>query len=223
MKSVVFSFKGSSFSRPHFRGFGKLDIKYFCKRYLKHCVLVLLLLIGLAVGAVFAGKADEQLMNSLDFLFTTNITARLEQDVFATFCSCFASDFIFIFAIFLLGMAPWGIPVIPFIVLFKGFGIGITAGYLVSLHSLAGVGFYLLIILPGTFLFCFALILLSAHSIYFSSKMFRQLFGKANQSVFLSEPFKKYMSQAMTALIMTFCAAVLDTVLWSMFSGVFNF
>lgn len=67
MKGVVFSFKGSSFVRPHFRGLSKSDIKYFCKRYLKHCAFVLLLLVGLAVGAVFAGKADEQLMNSLDF------------------------------------------------------------------------------------------------------------------------------------------------------------
>lgn len=223
MKGVVFSFKGSSFVRPHFRGLSKSDIKYFCKRYLKHCAFVLLLLVGLAVGSVFAGKADEQLMNSLDFLFTTNISARLEQDVFGTFCACFASDFVFFFTIFLLGMAPWGIPVIPFVILFKGFGIGITAGYLVSLHSLAGVGFYLLIILPGTFLFCFALVLLSVNSIYFSAKIFRQVIGKANQNTVLSESLKKYMSQAMTVLIMTFCAAILDTVLWLMFSGAFKF
>lgn len=223
MKSVVFSFKGSSFARPHFKGLRKSDIKYFCKRYLKHCVFVLLLLIGLAVGAVFAGKADEQLINSLDFLFTTNISARLEQDVFGTFCACFASDFIFLISIFLLGMAPWGIPVIPFVILFKGFGVGITAGYLISLHSLAGVGFYLLIILPGTFLFCFALILMSVHSFYFSTKMFRQLVGKANEFTVMSESLKKYMSQSMTVLIMTFFAAILDTVLWLMFSGAFKF
>lgn len=223
MRSVVFSFKGSSFVRPHFHGLKNLDVKYFCKRYLKHIAFVLLLLVGLAVGAVFARNADEQLMNSLDFLFTTNISARLDQDAFGIFCACFASDFIFLFAIFLLGMAPWGIPVMPFVILFKGFGTGITAGYLVSLHALTGVGFYLLIILPGTFLFCFALVLMSVNSLNCSAKMFMQIIGKTNQITAFSGQIKRYLSRSMSSLIMTFCAAIIDTALWMMFSGAFKF
>lgn len=223
MKSVVFSFKGSSFASPRFKGFRNLDIKYFCRRYLKHIIFVMLLLVGLAVGAIFARNADKQLMNSLDFLFTTNISARLEQDAFGIFCACFASDFIFLLTIFLLGTAPWGIPVMPFIILFKGFGTGITAGYLISLHELAGVGFYLLILLPGTFLFCFALVLMSVNSLDFSTKMFRLVIGKVNQTTVLRVPLKVFLSKSMSALIMTFCAAIIDTALWVLFSGAFKF
>lgn len=223
MKSVVFSFKGSSFARPHFKGIRNLDVKYFCKRYLKHIIFVILLLLGLAVGAVFARNADEQLMDSLDFLFTTNISARLEQDAFGNFCACFASDFIFLLTIFLLGSAPWGIPVMPFVVLFKGFGTGITAGYLISLHALAGVGFYLLIILPGTFLFCIALVLMCVNSFEFSARMFKQTIGSINRTTVLKGPLRIFLSRSMSALIMTFCAAIMDTALWVMFSGAFKF
>lgn len=223
MKSVVFSFKGSSFAHPHFRVLRNLDVKYFCKRYLKHIVFVLLLLVGLAVGAAFAGNADEQLINSLDFLFTTNISARLEQDTFGIFSACFASDFIFLILIFLLGLAPWGVPVMPFVILFKGFGTGITAGYLISIHSLAGVGFYLLILLPGTFLFCFALVLLAVNSFVFSVGMFKQIIGRSNQIVSMREPLKRYLSQSMSALIMTFLASIIDAALWVLFSGAFKF
>lgn len=223
MKSVVFSFKGSTFARPHLRVLRNLDFKYFCKRYIRHISFVLLLFVGLAVGAIFARNADEQLMNSLDFLFTTNISARLKQDAFEIFCACFASNFVFLLTMFLLGTAPWGIPVMPFVILFKGFGTGITAGYLISLHALAGVGFYLLILLPGTFLFCFALVLLSVNSLNFSARMFRQTISKENQTTTLREPLKRYLSQSMSALIMTFCAAIIDTALWVMFSGAFKF
>lgn len=110
----------------------------------------------------------------LIFVFT-NLDARLSQNVINTFCACFASDFIFLFAVFLLGLTPWGIPVLPFIVFLKGFGTGITAGYLFSVHSLKGIVFYLFVLLPGTFLFCLALILFSSAAFTASGNMFWQI------------------------------------------------
>ena len=69
----------------------------------------------------------------------------------AHFVACFASDFIFLAVVFLLGLAPWGIPFLPFVSAFKGFGTGLTAAYLIITYSLKGAGFYLLVVLPGTF------------------------------------------------------------------------
>lgn len=129
------------------------DIKYYIKRYGIYILFISMLIVGLACGTVYAMSADKEMLASLDFLFFTNLDARLSQNVINTFCACFASDFIFLFAVFLLGLTPWGIPVLPFIVFLKGFGTGITAGYLFSVHSLKGIVFYLLYCCPEHFYF----------------------------------------------------------------------
>ena len=90
------------------------DIKYYIKRYGIHILFISMLIVGLACGTVYAMSADKEMLASLDFLFFTNLDARLSQNVINTFCACFASDFIFLFSVFLLGLTPWGIPVLPF-------------------------------------------------------------------------------------------------------------
>ena len=108
-------------------------------------------------------------------------------------------------------------------VLFKGFGTGITAGYLFIANSLAGVGFYLLVLLPGTFLFCIALVLFSTSAFEFSKELFFATVGKNLPKHPLRRGFANLSSRLLSALIMTFCASLLDTALWTLFAGSFNF
>ena len=160
---------------------------------------------------------------SLDFLFFTNLDARLSQNVINTFCACFASDFIFLFAVFLLGLTPWGIPVLPFIVFLKGFGTGITAGYLFSVHSLKGIVFYLFVLLPGTFLFCLALILFSSAAFTASGNMFWQIIADKKMGGSSHRYISDFLSRGVSCLILAFLSAVLDAALWGVFAGNFNF
>lgn len=222
MKGLVFSFKKSGVKR----GIGRVtfsDLRYFFKRYGVTTFFVILLLIGLAFGAVYARNAREEFLNSLDFLFTTNLDARLSQNFAGTFCACFASDFIFLVSLYLLGLAPWGIVFMPFLLLFKGFGTGLTAGYLFIANSLSGVGFYLLILLPGTFLFCISLVLFATSAFYFSKRMFFNTISKEAPKSSLKQGVITYSSRFMSSLIMTFLASVIDTALWTLFAGGFNF
>lgn len=198
------------------------DIKYYIKRYGIYALFIFVLIVGLACGTVYAVSTDEKMLSSLDFLFFTNLKARLSQNVISTFCACFASDFIFLFAVFLLGLTPWGIPVMPFVVLLKGFGTGITAGYLFSVHSLTGIVFYLFVLLPGTFLFCMALVLFSAAAFNASGTMFFQLIADkrgGSSHRYISD----FLSKGVSSLILAFLSAVLDAALWGVFAGNFNF
>lgn len=223
MKGVVFSFKKSDFRKKGIKRITFTDMRYFLKRYGIRMMFVILLLCGLAGGSVYAQRADAEMLSSLDFLFTTNLDARLTQNAVGTFCACFASDFIFLITIYLLGLAPWGIPVMPFVILFKGFGTGLTAGYLFITNSLSGLGFYLLVLLPGTFLFCIALVLFTTSAFYFSKRMFFYTVSKSLPKQTLRQGVIVFSSRFMTSLIMTFCAALLDAVLWTLFAGAFNF
>lgn len=199
------------------------DIRYLLRRYGVLLLLAMLLLAGLALGVIYARNADSQTLLSLDFLFTTNLDARLSQSAFGTFCACFASDFLFLFCVYLLGAAAWGIPFMLLLVCFKGFGTGVTAGYLCLTHSLSGAGFYLLVLLPGTFLFCTALVRFSAAAVYSSKRVFRFSLGKNPPAIPLREELLTFSSRFLSALLVTFLASLLDTLLWTLFAGTFQF
>lgn len=220
MKGIVFSFKKPQTARlrPSLR---LPAIGVLLKRHGSVLLFVLLLLTGLAFGAVYAHRADSTLLQSLDFLFTTNLETRLSKGAFGIFCACFASDFIFLTAVYLFGLAPWGLPFQLFAVLFKGFGTGLTAAYLLVMNGMSGLGFYLLVLLPGTFLFCVALTGFAAAALSFSGHQFLLIIGRELPADSLRASTLRYSSRYLSSLLMTFCAAVLDTVLWTLFAGTF--
>ena len=224
MKGFIFSIKEKTdLIRTGRFSLTTQDIKYYIKRYGIYILFISMLIVGLACGTVYAMSADKEMLASLDFLFFTNLDARLSQNVINTFCACFASDFIFLTVVFLLGLAPWGIPFLPFVSAFKGFGTGLTAAYLIITYSLKGAGFYLLVVLPGTFLFCLALEKLAAYAFEISKQMFFSLIGHSHQTNSLKNEVIDFCSRSVSALIMTFCSTLLDTALWCLFSGAFNF
>lgn len=223
MKGVVFTFGRSKRRKSRFLDFRFSEIKYFFKRYGMNTLFALLLFTGMIFGVLYAKNADSQMFDSLDFLFTTNLDARLHKRAMGIFCACFASDFVFVLLSYLMGFAPWGMAAEAVIVLFKGFGTGITAGYLYISHSLSGIGFYLLILLPGTFIFCLALVLFSALSFDFSRKMLLLVIRKSNSELSLRQSCAVYSSRFLLALAVAFLASLLDTLLWTLFAGMFHF
>lgn len=223
MKGIVFSFSRINKGAKNRGRLNLPDFRYIFKRYGVTLTFVFLLLVGMILGAMYARYAESNTLNSLDFLFTTNLDARLSQSALGTFCACFASDFIFLICIYFFGTAPWGLPFELFTVMFKGFGIGVTAAFLFITHGLGGVGFYLLVLLPGTFLFCIALAIFSTSAFEFSKRMFILAVSKSIPTVPVRDGLIRFSSRFLTALIITFAASLLDTLLWSFFAGAFKF
>ena len=217
MKGFVFSL-----ALPHSRRRSP-DIRGFLRRYGLYVWFAAMLLAGLVLGVVYARNADEDTLRSLDLLFTTNLDARLSQSAFGTFSACFASDFLFLLCACLFGAAAWGIPFLSALVCFKGFGTGVTSGWLCLSHELGGAGFYLLVLLPGTFLFCVALVRFSGSAFGFSAQLFRRFIGREQPSVAPRRELMQLASRFVSALCLTFIASVLDTLLWTLFAGTFHF
>jgi len=153
-----------------------IDVKRYTEKYGLLVFLAAFLLFGVLYGSFTAKAADDQLLISLDFLFTTNLESRMTQSFMETFSSCFSSNFVFLLAVFLVGLSPWGMAVTPLIVAFKGFGIGLCAGYLYISFGFQGIGFYMLVLLTGLFIFSVAMLILSKHAISLSLKLMRQIF-----------------------------------------------
>ena len=200
------------------------DMLYFFKRYGFVCFLGLALVLGLFFGALSAADADEQMLNSLDFLFITNFKARISQSLFLTFAASLTSYFIFYIGQFLLGMCAWGTAVLPATTFLKGFGIGLCAGYLYGTYQLQGVGFYLLVMLPGAFFSSIAMLLQGKEAFSFSKSIFTALLPKRLKGKQSPPPnFTKYLVASSYILILAALAAALDVLTSLCFSGVFSF
>ncbi|MFR1214491.1 MAG: stage II sporulation protein M [Acutalibacteraceae bacterium] len=77
----------------------------------------------------------------------------------------------FLLFCFLCGLSIWGAYCVPLAPLFRGFGMGITAGYLYAAYGFQGFLFHLAVILPGAFICLIAILIASRESMLFSKKI----------------------------------------------------
>lgn len=225
MKSFVLHLKKNprAFRLPSIRRSGAHNMRDLLSRYGIQGVFAALFLLGLIVGATSGHSYDETTSDTLDLLFVTNIGARQEMRVFDIFVSCFVSYFLFIFCAFLSAISAWGFVAIPALSAFKGFVVGLSSAFIFSLYRLSGVGFYILVVLPGTVLFLFTLIRYSAHGFRVSLRYAGfSLFGTEREPQ-LRQHLKVFLKQTLFAILGCCACAVIDMVLWVLFAGKFDF
>ncbi len=214
MKGILFSARKSRICLK------RKDIVYFCHQHGANYLLLLSVAVGLILGAVCAGKADKSLIDSLDIVFTSDFTLRCNQTLLSSFMAGLTANFIFFTAVFLLGLSVWGSLGVPIIIAFKGFGMGITGGYLYSCYSFSGVGFFLLIMLLGCIISTLALIFQGKLAIAFANNLFARVRGVAyNQE----NTLYKYIVNNSFILIVLSVSAMVDAVLNFLFVGIFTF
>ena len=133
--------------------------------------LGLFLIAGLILGVIFIRNAEYSLLKTLDFVFFSNVKARSALPVLSIFVASLASSFLFLLFCFLCGLSIWGAYCVPLAPLFRGFGMGITAGYLYAAYGFQGFLFHLAVILPGAFICLIAILIASRESMLFSKKI----------------------------------------------------
>jgi stage II sporulation protein M len=180
--------------------------------------LALLFLAGMVMGAIYARNASYDILKRLDFLFACNYKAKTTQSFLSIFIASFASSFIFILSCFLCGLSMWGAFLIPVIPAFRGFGLGLTAGYLYSVESWSGILYNLIVILPGAFLSCLAILAASMEAI----KCSRILVSNKSSGIDRM-PLRQYALRFGMVLAWACAAAALDTTLSLIFVKFFTF
>lgn len=185
-------------------------------------ILLIILIAGMICGAVSIPSLNVELINNLDFIFLTDFNERMSQTNLQIFISSFSILSIFAFMIELGAFSCWGAIFIPAIILFKGLGLGITAGYLYLIYGLKGIALYILILLPGIFISSLGLILMSSHAINLSLKFLRNVFPKANEGQ-LWEDLRYHMKKSSYCLMILCISSLLDVCFMMMFSRFFNF
>ena len=224
MKGFVFSFGNNqkTLRLPDIRQHS-YDVKALLSRYGLQAVFAATFLLGLVVGAASGRGFSQETFDKLDLFFVTNIDARSQMSVFSIFLSCFVSYFLFIFCIFLSALSAWGFTTVPLLSALKGFTVGLSSAFICSQYRLSGIGFYILVVLPGTVLFLFALIRYAAHGFRLSVRFLRlSMFGVEREPE-IRRHIKYFIKKTMFALLSVGGCAAADMLLWMLFANKFDF
>lgn len=215
--------KGLILKLPVSKSRNTLDFRGFLKRYGALCFLTSFFLIGLVIGAFFARDADKAFLNSLDFIFATDFESRSEQTIFITFAASMTSSFIFFIAEIFSALSAWGAVSLPLILCFKGVGVGISAGYLYKAYGLQGIGFYMLVMLPGVIILTISLILQARQSLRFSVSVWMKL-CKNKTHLRSAEPvLSQFLINSCYMLLGVAIASLTDALTSTFFAGMFSF
>jgi stage II sporulation protein M len=169
----------------------------------------IVLLIGVVCGSLLSRSASLDILKKLDFIFNSNYTLRSSTSALSVFGASLASSFLFVLICFLFGLSVWGAFLVPFIPFIRGIGLGMTAGYLYSAFGFHGGLFYAIILLPGAYCSCFAIILATKNALIFSRILSRASLSQKGET----PKFLNYVSQFTRVLILIFLGAGLDALL----------
>lgn len=224
MKGFVLTFKNSkrALRMPDIKKRG-FDLRRLISRFGMQAVFAVLFILGLVVGAAVSKGIDDSTFDKLDLLFITNISARLDMSAFDIFVSCFVSYFLFILCVFLAGISAWGLAAVPLLCAFKGFTVGISSALIFSLYRLSGIGFYILVVLPGTVLFLFTLIRYSVLGFNMSLRYLRLTMFGYDREPELKKHIIIFLKKTMFAFLSSGICAVIDMALWILFANKFEF
>lgn len=177
---------------------------------------------GIIYGALSSRNADEQLLKRLDFIFQTNFDIRCTQGPVSAFVSSFASSVILLTLIFLLGLSLWGGFVASVIPFFKGYGYGLSVGYLYGAYGLKGVFYNILVILPGTFISASVIAAAALYSFRNSLKI-SACFIRTPVQDDPNRQMKSYLASMLRMLVICSFAALTDMLCSLCFSWIFYF
>ena len=214
MKMILFSGRRKDKSKTSFIS--------LIKKYKLLTLIALLLLSGMIFGTFCVGFAEENTIESLDFLFASNFKVRSQQSLFEIFSTSLTSSFVFVALMTLLGLSVWGILAIPAVPFFRGFGLGLTAGFLYSNYGIKGFLYHLIVLLPGVIISSVAILIHARESLVFSARLMSKILPKGNIDR-LWERTKLYFLRTGYVLIILAASSLVDMLFTMLFSGYFNF
>lgn len=187
------------------------------KEYYRLVLLISLFIAGMLIGAFTFKHGGGDVSSLLTDMVIKHSAERTSQAAFATFINSLLVNCAFVGIAFTMGMCCIGTPFIGLLPLIKGLGLGVVAGYFYN-NDVAGVLYYLLIILPGAVISTVALIISCGESIRMSSEMLQIMSQKKSAS---PDGIKVYMSRYTIILALILISSVIDMFLTKAFSFLF--
>lgn len=199
----------------------KSGVGYFFRRYGLVAFFIAVLFSGMIFGAVKAGTADEAFIEKLEIVFSSNISVREEQTITGAFVNSFGTSFLFLLMCFCFSMSPFGILLVPAVMFFRGFGFGISSGFLCISYGFKGLVYYILVMLVGAFLSSMALVYVSQYCFDFSKEILLSITGR--EGILLKRKLVELVFNCGYMVILIIFASLVDAGLYFLVGGLFSF
>ncbi len=189
------------------------------KSNLKFIVICLGFIISLIAGTFAISVCNDDNYFGLSSYFSEYLGFLNNCGFLEVFLNSLYAFSVLILINMVLGLCVIGAFFNWFVLFILGFGIGSVSGYIFSVYSLKGLCFFLLIILPGLFLFSLDYILSFQDSFDFSLMLFRTVSKKMQYSANLRQYFIKYLIY----FVLVIFISLFNSFMISTFFGFFNF
>lgn len=179
----------------------------------KYLFLSVIMLVGIISGILFIffiSKEDKSLVKQELEIFFTNIQNK-KLNYFSSFTNSIISNFLYLFVIWLLGISIIGLPIIIFLLFFKGFIFGFSFSSIITNYGIRGIFLSITYQFPHHLLLLIIYLLMGFYAINFSIRLFRLLFLKENINLTFS--FKRYNQIAGFCLIGILICSLLEVFL----------
>lgn len=198
------------------------EILKFSKSHKVFVTMLFALAISILCGSIFVRYVNLETLHKFDFLFLKDFQSRSAQSLREVFASSLASYCALAFVFEFLALSIFGVVLVPCLVMFKGFGVGLLAGYLYLIYGLKGIAFYILILLPGVMLSSVGLALFASNAFGFSLKIAKKTLPKPDDTV-IWQSFKLHFKNCGYSMIIFCASAFVDMCFTGMFSRFFQF
>ena len=186
-------------------------------------IMAAFLIFGMVLGSISMKSMNEDSLSDMASLFLNSLKVREDSGLFMIFVKSVSSYFLFAIIAFALGLSVWGFVMTFALMIFRGFGLGVSVGFLFFTYGFKGILFYALILLPGIFVSSMALILMSRAAFDTSYTLFKTTFLQREGNKSLENNFKAYFKKSGFALTLIIIASILDLLGYVAFSSFFNF
>ena len=181
--------------------------------------LTFMFVIGICVGSAMLESSDS-VIEKISELFNTYSSVRSGQGILRNFLNSFAVNGIFMIINVFLGFSLIGYPFLTLLPLIKGLGLGAVCGYLYSAYKFTGLGYSLLMIIPGAIVSTFALLLACNNSCEYSKNACMKAIVGAGQ--FEKDETRLFLTRQLVFLIISAASSGIDAFLNIIFSSLFK-
>lgn len=185
----------------------------------------IIFLVGVVLGSLFINfitNDDKKLLIEQVSTFFSNIK-KLTSDIFGfeSFLSILFNNLLVLSIIFVLGISMIGIPIVIFILFFKGFMLGTTISTIILKYSIKGIVGAILYIFPVCILTICVYLFMCFYAIYVSKKFLRAFLKK--DSLNFKQFLGKYLLSFIVSIILILLLSLLDAYLTPLLLKLFTY
>ena len=184
----------------------------------------IIFLVGVVLGSLFINfitNDDKKLLIEQVSTFFSNVK-KLTSDIFGfeSFLSILFNNLLVLSIIFVLGISMIGIPIVIFILFFKGFMLGTTISTIILKYSIKGIIGVILYIFPVCILSICVYLFMCFYAIYASIKFLRAFLKKdtLNFKQFLGKYLLSFIVSITLILLLSLLDAYLTPLLLKLFT-----